>query len=210
MSLVSLSLFENIDIVLAFISFCLISSTTPGPNNLMIVTSSMNFGFKKTIPHMGGIVFGFGSMLVVIAIAKSGLIRILPDVQGGLKIIGSAYLLYLSYRIASNCSINSGNRNMNRPFTWIEAGIFQWVNPKAWTGAVSAMITYGSVDTSIPATVFIIIVFMVTTLIAVSLWGVFGGTLRRFLNTPKRLKYFNITMGLLLALSIIPIVTMDV
>ncbi|WP_127522986.1 LysE family translocator [Mesorhizobium sp. Z1-4] len=192
------------DIFLALFTFAFVSSVTPGPNNFMLLASGVNFGFRRTIPHMLGIGAGFVALLFAVGLGLGALLTAYPELNLALKIAGGGYLLYLAWRIAMSRSMGADKDAKARPMTFLEATAFQWVNPKAWVMAVTAMALYSSADRPFGSVVLVALVFGIVNLPCVSSWTAFGTALRGFLSDPVRLKWFNIAMGLLLAASIWP------
>ena len=130
------------DILLALVLFALASSVTPGPNNLMLMTSGVNFGFKRTLPHMLGVSLGFMFMAILVGIGVMKLFDAFPIAYLILKVLSVAYMLYLAFRIARSSSAIEGRKANAQPMTFVEAVLFQWVNPKAWTMALTAVSVY--------------------------------------------------------------------
>lgn len=194
------------DILLALAAFALVSSITPGPNNLMLMASGANFGFRRTIPHMLGIGIGFTAMTVLVG---AGLIRIFdafPVTHTILTVVSVLYLLWLAWKIAHAAPPRGQAENPEaRPMTFLQAAAFQWVNPKAWTMALTAITVYAP-DRSLHAVLMVALVFGLVNLPAVSTWTVMGQQIRRVLTSPLRLRIFNWTMALLLVASLWPVV----
>ncbi|MGD9912914.1 MAG: LysE family translocator [Rhizobiaceae bacterium] len=188
----------------ALLLYAFVTSITPGPNNLMLLASGVNFGFVRTIPHMLGIGAGFLSLLLAVGFGLGAVLTAFPSLHLALKVAGGAYLLYLAWRIASSRSIASGREHIARPMTFLQAAAFQWVNPKAWVMAVSAMAVYTSPEQPFLSVLIVGFVFAAVNLPSVSSWAGFGTALRGFLSDPVRLKWFNIGMGLLLVASLWP------
>jgi threonine/homoserine/homoserine lactone efflux protein len=194
----------------ALILFILSTSITPGPNNLMIMTSGVNFGLRKSLPHLLGIDIGFPLMLIGVGMGISQLFELVPSLMLWLKMLGVIYLTYLAYKIAMtpiNTIGKSNTAQLAKPFTFIQAALFQWVNPKAWIMAVGAVATY-TVTSSDPITqVFVIaslfIIFGTPCTVA---WLGFGKALKRFLSHPSYQRGFNISMALLLMVSLYPVI----
>ena len=195
----------SVDTVLALAAFALVTSITPGPNNLMLLASGANFGFVRTIPHMFGIAVGFASLLLGVGLGLGALLTAWPTLGLLLKIAGGAYLLYLAWKIASNRSVGDAAKK-SKPMTLFQAAAFQWVNPKAWMMALTAMVLYSRPDSPILSVAIVAAVFVIVNLPSVSVWAGFGTVLQRVLSNPIRLKWFNISMGVLLALTLIPMV----
>ncbi|MEO4000095.1 LysE family translocator [Mesorhizobium sp. CAU 1732] len=194
----------SLDIFLALIVFAFVTSITPGPNNFMLMASGVNFGFRRTIPHMFGIGAGFLSLLLGVGFGLGAVLTAYPALHTGLKIAGGAYLLYLAWRIAMTRSLGEKDSGAARPMTFMEAAGFQWINPKAWVMAVTAMAIYTNPQSPFLSVVLVSLAFAVVNLPSVSTWAGFGVALRGFLSDPLRLKWFNIAMGVALAVSLWP------
>lgn len=187
---------------LALYSFAM--SVTPGPNNLMLLASGVNYGFRRTIPHMLGISLGFIIMAIPVGLGLGALFQALPQLQLVLKVVAGLYMLYLAWRIASASVLGEARANA-RPLTFLEAAAFQWVNPKAVFMAVTAMTTYTNPAFPIASVMTVAMVFGLVNSPSVSVWAVFGAAMRNWLSDPRRLRLFNISMGILLVLSLWPI-----
>ena len=186
--------------------FGIIAAVTPGPNNVMLTTTGLNFGVRRGVPHLLGICIGFPVMLALIGLGFGTLFELYPLLHEAIKLIGIAYLLYLAWKIAGS-SGGVGRIKQEKPINFWQAAAFQWVNPKAWIMGSSALAAYTSLDDSFFVQVAIICVsFMLITIPCAGVWLVFGAGLQRFLRDPKHLKLFNIAMALLLVVSILPVV----
>lgn len=194
----------SFDVFLALLAYAFVTSITPGPNNFMLLTSGVNFGFTRTIPHMLGVGIGFVVMLFAVGLGIGAVLTAFPALHTALKVVGAVYLLYLSWKIAMTRSFEGRAESKSRPMTFLEAAAFQWVNPKAWVMAVTAMAVYSNPATPLLSVVLIGLVFGLVNLPSVSTWAGFGTALRGFLSDPVRLKWFNIAMGLLLAATLWP------
>lgn len=192
------------DIFIALLVYALVTSITPGPNNFMLLASGVNFGFRRTIPHMLGIGAGFLVLLLAIGLGLGAVLAAFPALHIGLKIAGGVYLLYLAWRIAMSRSLGGGKGEEQRPMTFLEAAAFQWVNPKAWMIAVTGMAVYTDPQSPLFSMLIVAVAFAAVNLPSVSTWAAFGSALRGFLADPVRLKYFNISMGVLLAVTLWP------
>ncbi|MEM8878621.1 MAG: LysE family translocator [Pseudomonadota bacterium] len=188
--------------LLSLAAFAFVTSITPGPNNLMLMASGANFGVRRTVPHMLGVALGFVAMVIIVGLGLAQLFSTVPMLYTVLKVLSVAYLLYLALRIATANGMGD-SRTSGRPMTFIEAALFQWVNPKAWTMALAAIALYAPSQTFM-AIALVAIVFGAVNLPSVSSWTVLGQQMKRFLTTGMRLKYFNWTMAALLVLSLIP------
>jgi len=187
----------------ALIGFAFVTSITPGPNNMMLIASGANFGFRRTIPHMIGISVGHMAMTLIVGLGLAGIVQAEPHILVVLKWVSVAYLLWLAWRLA-NAAAPGEAKAAGKPMTFFGAALFQWVNPKAWTMSLGAVSAYAVTPT--PTVVAIIaVVFAAVNLPSVSLWTIAGQQLRRFLTSPARLRVFNWTMAGLLVLSLIPV-----
>jgi threonine/homoserine/homoserine lactone efflux protein len=187
----------------ALIGFAFVTSITPGPNNMMLIASGANFGFRRTIPHMFGISLGHMAMTLIVGLGLAGIVHTEPRILDVLKWVSVAYLLWLAWKLAHAAAPGEA-ASTGAPMTFFAAALFQWVNPKAWTMSLGAVSAYAVNPT--PATVAIIAVtFAVINLPSVSVWTIAGQQLRQYLTSPRRLALFNWTMAGLLVLSLIPV-----
>ncbi|WP_265518075.1 LysE family translocator [Nitratireductor luteus] len=194
----------SFDIFIAVVIFAFVSSVTPGPNNFMLLASGVNFGFRRTVPHMFGIAAGFCSLLLAVGFGLGAVLNAYPELHLALKIAGGAYLLYLAWRIATSRKLGQSTNAHARPMRFVEAAAFQWVNPKAWVLAVTAMTLYTSPEAPFLSVMLVAAAFVIVNFPSVSVWAGFGMALRGFLSDPVRLKWFNIAMGLTLAATLWP------
>ena len=194
----------ELGILVSLIGFAFATSATPGPNTLMLLASGVNFGFRRTIPHMMGIGVGFLGLLLCVGFGLGALLEQMPAFYLALKFAGGAYLVYLAWRIAMARSIGEGGKAGARPMSFVEAAAFQWVNPKAWVMAIAAMATFTNPDSLTLSTILVALVFFFVNIPSASIWTVCGAMLREWLNHPTRLKVFNISMAILLVISLWP------
>lgn len=188
--------------LLALATFSFVSAVTPGPNNVMLWASGVQFGFRRTIPHIVGITIGVGSMALVVATGLGVLITTVPALEVGLKVVGSAYLLYLAFQIAGGGAVNE--TEVAKPLTLWQAALFQYVNPKAWVFVLAAVTTFlpSDMDTVL-ATVWTASVMMVVIVPCASIWAGAGTVLNRYLADQRRSRWFRIAMGVLLAATVV-------
>ncbi|SDA79724.1 LysE family translocator [Sinorhizobium sp. NFACC03] len=191
------------DTLLALFLFAFTTSITPGPNNMMLFASGVNFGFVRTVPHMLGIGAGFFLLLIAVGFGLGALLHSVPLLYTTLKFAGGAYLVWIAWKIGTSRSLGEGKAGAN-PMTFLQAAAFQWVNPKAWVMAVSAMATYTSSESYLFSVLVVGLVFALVNVPSVSTWAGFGSALRQWLSEPSRLKWFNITMAVLLVVSLWP------
>lgn len=192
-------------VILSFSAFAFVSSITPGPNNLMLMASGANFGFRATAPHFLGIQVGFFVMVVLVGLGLAGLFAAFPWLYDVLRWGGALYLLYLAYKIATADGLGAGASSA-RPQTFFQAVAFQWVNPKAWTMAVVSLTAFTPTDQPIVNVMVIAVLFLIVGLPCSVVWMAFGVGLKRFLDQPRALRIFNVTMAVLLVASLYPLV----
>lgn len=189
----------------AIILFAIATCVTPGPNNTMILTSGLNYGIRRSLPHYFGIVLGFSAMVLGVGLGLASLFQQIPNLHTLLKITGAVYLSYLSYKIAT-APVDGTLASGAKPFTFLQAAAFQWVNPKAWVLAVGATATYTVASDSYSLQVLLIsLIFLIFGAPCIMLWLWFGTALKRFLQKPESVKAFNIAMALLLMSSLLPV-----
>ena len=191
----------------ALFAFAFVSSVTPGPNNLMLMASGANFGFKRTIPHMLGVGIGFTLMVVLVGAGLMQLFDLYPVSYDVLRVVCVIYLSYLAYKIATAVAPEHQADSTAKPFSFLQAALFQWVNPKAWTMALTAIAVY-SPSRQFDAVLLVAMIFGIINLPTVSVWTLMGEQLRKLLNSPRRLRSFNITMAVLLMGSLYPLITL--
>jgi threonine/homoserine/homoserine lactone efflux protein len=188
----------DFELVVAFSLFALVSSITPGPNNLMLMASGANFGFRRTVPHMLGIGVGFVVMVILVGVGLVGLFEAYPVSYEVLRVLSIGYLMFLAWKIATAAPPEAGKPG-GRPFSFLQAALFQWVNPKAWAMALTAVTVYAP-SRGIESVLLVAAIFGVINLPSVSCWTVLGQRVQPLLNTGRRLQIFNLAMaGLLLA-----------
>ncbi|MDA0187040.1 MAG: LysE family translocator [Proteobacteria bacterium] len=191
------------DLILALILFAFASSITPGPNNIMLLASGANFGLRRTVPHMLGISGGHALMVALVGLGLLQLFLAIPWLKPALMIASAAYLLWLAWKIA-NAAPPGARDATGRPFSFLQAAAFQWVNPKAWYMAIYAQTNFASEQSGYWGALAVALVFAVVNLPSVTVWAAMGTQLRRWLDGPGRLRAFNITMALLLVASLYP------
>jgi len=183
--------------LLALSAFALVSSITPGPNNMMLMASGANFGLRRTVPHALGVGIGFTLMIVLVGVGLMGLFDLFPILNTVLKVVSVAYLLWLAWKIANAAAPDTETGARGKPMTFFQAVLFQWVNPKAWSMALTAIALYAP-DRNLGAVLLVAVVFGIINLPSTSLWAVMGQVMRSWLSSPARLRAFNWTMAALL------------
>ena len=183
--------------------FAFVSSATPGPNNLMVMASGANYGFLRTIPHMLGITLGFALMIFGVGLGLVQVFDLWPASYTLLKVISVLYMAWLAWKIVRAAPARHGTEG-GRPMTFLQAAAFQWVNPKAWAMALTALSVYAA-EATLTAFGLVALVFAVVCLPAITLWCGMGLQMARLLTRPARLRAFNWTMAALLMASLYPV-----
>lgn len=190
--------------LLALVAFAVAMCFTPGPNNAMLMVSGLNFGLWPTVPHVLGVGLGFSLMALLTALGIGQAILASPVLHTVLRVASILYLLWLAWRMARAGPIEGGGTR-GRPLTFLEAALFQWVNPKGWVTALGAAGAYVSAARPYESAIVIAGVFAVVGLSSASSWAVFGRGLRVVLGRPGHVRAFNVGMPLLLVASLAPI-----
>lgn len=192
------------EILVALIGFAFASSITPGPNNLMLMASGANYGLRRTVPHMLGISLGHAFMVAMVGIVLLQVFETYPVLNNVLKVLSGTYMLWLAWKIA-NAVPPEATDVTGKPFTFLQAAAFQWVNPKAWFMAITAISAYAPQDRGIVlGSVLVAVIFAAVNLPSVTVWAWIGVQVRRWLGTARRLRVFNIAMAVLLVVSLYP------
>ncbi len=191
------------DLFAAQVVFACVMAFTPGPNNVLLAASGVNFGFARTIPHIAGVTLGFDVLLIACGAGLGLVFAAIPELQTVLKIAGATYMLWLAYKVATAHQGKEAQAPV-RPFSFLQAAAFQWVNPKAVLAVVSGVAIYVRPDHPWIDFPILTLVFTVVTALAVLTWAGFGVALRGLLKDPVPARVFNIVMALLLVASIVP------
>jgi len=195
----------DVNLFFALISFYFVMYVTPGPNNAMVLTSGIKFGFLKTIPHMSGITIGHVLQIIVVCLGLGKIFQIFPEIQDILKIICALYLLYLGYKIIG--SFSKIKNDGSRPLKFYEASLFQLVNPKAWT--ISTMVASGFLpkdERLIISILFISITALIICPLSISVWAAFGSGIRNLVKNNKKKAFVEYFLAILLLTTAIMIV----
>lgn len=186
------------------VAFAVSMSASPGPNNAMVAASGATFGFVRSLPHMLGVAIGFPVMLMLVALGAGDLLRAAPVVHDVLRWVGAAYLLWLAVRIATSLPSPKAAAGGSRPLSFLQAALFQWINPKAWVIAISAVLTFTTAGAyALPETAMLAAIFLVAILPALAFWTMTGVGAARLLRTTRRIRAFNLAMASLLVASVV-------
>ena len=191
------------DLFLALAAYAFVTSITPGPNNVMLLASGVNFGFRRTLPHMCGIALGHAFMVFLVGVGLVGVFVTYPPARFALTIASVGYMLFLAWKIA-NAAPPEGSTTRARPLTFLQAAAFQWVNAKAWIMSLGAVTLYAPGQEWL-AVAWVAGVFAMVNFPSVAVWAGLGVGLRRFLDRPDWLRAFNYTMAALLVASLISV-----
>ena len=192
------------DTILAVLIFAFVASATPGPNNVMLLSSGVNFGVARTVPHMAGVTLGFALMIALVGFGVAGLFTAWPEARQVLTVVSVGYLLWLAWKIATAAPPSEGVKAGARPLTFLQAAGFQWVNPKGWTAALTANALYAP-GADLPSVLMVAGAFLVVSVPSVLIWTVMGRGLRRFLADRRRLRVFNTVMAVTLVATLYPV-----
>lgn len=190
-------------ILWAMFSFSLALSISPGPVNMMIITSGINHGFVKTLSFISGATIGFTLLLLMVALGLSNVFTLYPTLFSLLEIFGALFIIYIGYKIASSSGSLVIKETEQKKLKFYEGFLLQWLNPKAWVASISGVSMF--VVDELSLTVFVIMYFIVCY-VSLSFWGVLGQKATLFLNTNMRLKVFNMIMGAILILSALSLI----
>ena len=192
-------------LLFAFVIFAAVMFITPGPNNIMLLSSALTYGFRRTVPHLVGIVIGFAFMVGAVGVGLGTVFITYPILQTILKYAGAAYLVYLAAVIAMSGPVTPGQDNARGPMTFWGAAVFQWVNAKGWVmviGTITAFAGIASFPWNIVMQVVISLLIGAASCVA---WALFGSALRPWLTSPRAVRAFNIVMAILLLASLYPV-----
>ena len=189
----------RIEPILAYIVFSIVTSVTPGPNNVMLTATGANVGIRRGMPHLLGVIVGFGVMQFIFIGGAGTLLTTLPQLMTTLKVVGIAVLLWLAWKIAK---AGRSGAMRERPIGFFGAVAFQWVNPKAWLIAAGSVSFLQPDIAPVWQAIFFGITFAVLGTPCMLLWLVFGAAMQYVLRTDRALRIFNIAMGVLLAATV--------
>jgi threonine/homoserine/homoserine lactone efflux protein len=192
-------------LLIAFFLFAAVMFFTPGPNNIMVLSSGLTYGFRRTLPHIAGITIGFAFMVGAVGVGFGAIFVAYPVLQTILKYAGAAYLIYLAAVIAMAEPVTPGQDNRRGPMTFAGAAMFQWVNVKGWVMAIGIITAYSAVA-SFPWNIAIqaVLMFVMGGLSSLA-WTLFGSSLRSFMTSPVAVRAFNLVMAVLLLASLYPV-----
>jgi len=192
-------------LLVALIAFGAVMAFTPGPNNIMVLSSGLTYGFRRTLPHIAGIAIGISFMVAATGLGLGAIFIAWPILQTILKYAGIAYLIYLASIIAMSGPVTPGQDNRAAPLTFWGAALFQWVNVKGWVMAIGIITAYSAVA-SFPWNIAVQAALMlVMGALSSVAWALFGSSLRPVLTSPRAVRTFNVVMAVLLLASLYPV-----
>jgi threonine/homoserine/homoserine lactone efflux protein len=199
--------FYPFTLIISIISFALASTMTPGPNNIMLLSSGLTFGYKRTIPHALGVTFGFPIMVICVGLGVGELFEVFPLIYTILKVVGISYLLWMAWHIAKAKGVPNTENIKDEPFTFLQAALFQWVNPKAWVAAISSTAAFiTDHEIAFMQVTIISCIYFFCAIISTNSWSLGGVLLKRFIQNERLVQIFNITMAILIVGSILPFI----
>ena len=192
-------------LLIAFVLFATVMYFTPGPNNIMLLSSVVTFGFRRSLPHIARITIGFAFMIGVVGVGLGAIFIAYPLLQTILKYAGAAYLIYLAVAIAISGTAPSAQDNQRGPMTFWGAAVFQWINVKGWVMVIGTITAYAAIA-GFPWNIVIqTVITLVIGAFATVAWALFGSALRPLLRSPPAVRAFNIVMAALLLASLYPV-----
>ncbi|UWR88016.1 LysE family translocator [Phaeobacter inhibens] len=188
------------ELFLALAAFVFGTVFTPGPNNLMLMASGANFGFRRSLPHLTGVAVGFPLMILPVGLGVMQLFDAFPALTWIMTALSVAYMLWLAWKVANAAPPREGAAQ-GTPLSFLQACAFQWVNPKAWAMALGAITLYAA-SRDVTAILWVSGTYLLVGCFSASTWTLLGQQLRRLLTRPAQLRAFNWTMAALLLASL--------
>jgi threonine/homoserine/homoserine lactone efflux protein len=192
-------------LLFAFVLFATVMFITPGPNNIMLLSSGLTYGFRRTLPHVAGITIGFAFMIGAVGLGLGTIFIAYPVLQTILKYAGVAYLIYLAAAIAMSDPVAPEQDNRRGPMTFWGAAMFQWINAKGWVMVIGTITAYAAIAAYPWNIVIQVALSLVLGVVSCTAWALFGTALRPVLTSPRLVRAFNIVMALLLLASLYPV-----
>ena len=192
-------------LLIAFVMFAVVMFFTPGPNNIMLLSSGLTYGFRRTVPHIAGITIGFAFMVGAVGVGLGAVFIAYPVLQTILKYLGVAYLIYLAAAIAMSEPVAPDQESGRGPMSFWGAAMFQWVNAKGWVMVIGTITAYAAIA-AFPWNIAIqVSLSLLLGAVSCTLWALFGTALRPILTAPRAVRAFNIVMAVLLLASLYPV-----
>jgi threonine/homoserine/homoserine lactone efflux protein len=194
-------------LLIAFVLFATVMFFTPGPNNIMLLSSGLTYGFRPTIPHIAGITVGFAFMVGAVGLGLGTIFITFPVLQTILKYAGVVYLIYLAAAIALSGPVSADQDNRRGPMTFWGAAMFQWVNAKGWVMVIGTITAYAAISPYPWNIVIQVGLSLLLGAVSCTVWAFFGSALRPVLTSPRAVRAFNIVMAVLLLASLYPVLS---
>jgi threonine/homoserine/homoserine lactone efflux protein len=195
------------ELTIAFMGFAVASFYTPGPNNIMLLSSGLNFGFRRTLPHIAGITLGFAFMVLIVGLGMGAVFATHPLLQTILKYAGAAYLLYLAIVIALAKPTGPEKQSSGQPMTFVGAALFQWINAKGWVIVAGTITAYAAIAPYPWNMIILAALSLLVGLTSSTTWAFFGTAMQPIVSSPRAVRVFNVAMALLLLVSLYPVLT---
>jgi threonine/homoserine/homoserine lactone efflux protein len=191
---------------IAFVMFATVMFFTPGPNNIMLLSSGLTYGFRRTLPHIAGTTIGLAFMVGAVGLGLGTVFIAFPVLQTILKYAGIAYLVYLAAAIAMSGPA-AAQDNRRGPMTFWGAAMFQWINVKGWVMVIGTITAYAAIARFPWNIVIQVALSLLLGAVSCSVWALFGSALRPLLTSPRAVRAFNIVMAALLLASLYPVLS---
>ena len=192
------------DLFLALVVFAAIAAFTPGPNNTILMASGINYGFRQSLPMIFAVGLGFPLMIACAGLGLGKIFEIIPQLYSILKYVGAAYMLWLAWKIAT-AKPSSDERNLDaKPLTFLQGAAFQWINPKGWIAAITALSAYTLASDYYFGVVAVVATFVLMGFTSAATWALFGVFLKDVMGNPKWFRIINYALAILLVLSLVP------
>ncbi len=184
--------------------FAAIAAYTPGPNNTLLMASGVNFGFRRSLPLVFGVAFGFPLMIGLVGLGLGRVFETYTALYIALKYAGAAYMLYLAWKIATSQPSGGGATTEAKPLSFLQMALFQWINPKGWIMAITALSAYTSASSYYTGVAVVVATFVFMGLTSAIAWALFGAGLARLMSDPRYFRIINIGLAVLLVASLVP------
>jgi len=195
----------TLPMLVSIISFAFATAMTPGPNNFMLLSSGLTFGYKRTLAHIIGVMVGFPIMIMAVGLGLGSVFTMYPIMYDVLKVVGILYLLWMAWKVATSSSSMGTSDEVKKPFTLLQAMLFQWVNPKAWVMVITAIGSFITVkEDAFLQVLFIAFTYLIIGMLSTNFWALGGVYLHKFISNVQSIKIFNVLMAVLIVLSVVP------
>lgn len=193
----------TLELFIGLFVFAGIAAFTPGPNNTLLMASGMNFGFRRTVPMVAGVTIGFPLMIGLVGLGLGRIFDVYPVLYQILKYAGAAYMLYLAWKIAT-AKQSASDDSDGQPIGFLQTCLFQWINPKGWVMAVTALAAYTLADSYYTGVAVVVATFVFMGVTSALTWAAFGAALKNVMTDPRYFRLINVALAVLLAASLVP------